>query len=242
MIDYGIDIYADGADIQAMRALDEAYPGLVAGWTTNPTLMRRAGVTDYQAFAREAIGCAAGRPISFEVVTDDLHEMCRQGEAIASWGDSNIYVKIPVMTTTGLSTGWVIHELLEAGVNVNITAVLGLDWFVRVVEDIGSAPLPGHAIISVFAGRIANTGANPVAAVTRFRQVLHGRQSQALLLWASPRQVYDVVAARTAGAHAITLTPALIGQLCLLGRSLEDYCLETVQMFYDDAQAAGYQL
>jgi transaldolase len=237
---FGIEIYADLANVMTMRNLDAQYPGVVGGFTTNPTLMRSAGVEDYETFARQALEVSGERPISFEVVADDLPGMERQGRRIASWGGGNVFVKIPVTTTTGESTGPVIHALAESGVHVNVTAVFTMRQVERVAADLGE--YSDRAIVSVFAGRIANAGHDPRHYVSRCKHELDNMLCHADVLWASSRQVYDVVQARRAGATIITLTPMLIDQLHVLDRDLTEYSLDTVKMFRSDALAAGYEL
>lgn len=237
-------IFLDGADVETVLAVEKKYPGLVKGYTTNPTLMRAAGVTDYAAFAADMLYAAGGRPVSFEVLADDEDEMVRQARVIAAWGSGSelddVYVKIPVTFTSGESTGPVIRTLVQEGAHVNVTAVFTVAQVQRVANDLAGYSELG--IVSVFAGRVANAGHHPVAHVAQCRAVLQHLGSRADVLWASPRQVYDVVAARSAGADIITLTPALIDQLHLIGKSLTGYSRETVQMFRDDALAAGYEI
>jgi transaldolase len=236
LADRKIKIFADTADLAQMRSMADLGAG---GFTTNPTLMRRAGVTDYRAFAREALAIAAGRPVSFEVVSDDFGEMERQAREIASWGQ-NAYVKIPVTDTSGASSAWLIATLAHAGVPVNVTAVFTQEQ----VEDARSALSWGvGGVVSVFAGRLADTGADPLSFVRDCTRFLRGpKEPRVELLWASPRQVYDVVLAERAGADIITMTPELIAKLSLLGKDPAEYSLETVRMFYADARVAGYAL
>lgn len=235
----GIKIFADGADLPAMRTL--ADNPLIKGFTTNPSLMRKAGVTDYAAFAREAIAIAGERPISFEVFADDLPTMARQARVIASWGE-NVYVKIPVMNTEGKPTAPVIADLSYSGIKVNVTAV----FTVAQVGQVAGVLCRGvPAIISMFAGRIADTGREPRGFVKDARkQVEPGHftmgANAAELLWASPRQTYDIAAAEEAGADIITLSPELLAKLSLWRRDLTDYSRETVSQFRADALAAGF--
>jgi len=233
---FNIKIYADGADLLAMRAL--ADDPLIEGFTTNPSLMRRAGVGDYAAFAREALAIAGGRPVSFEVLADDFGEMRRQAEVIAGWGDA-AYVKIPVIDSRGNSAALLIASLLKAGIKVNVTAVF---THAQVAELMRAVPT--HAsplIISVFAGRISDAGRNPLGEVVLCAWEAGRSNSGAVeMLWASPRQVYDVKMAARAGCSIITMTPDLIAKLPLIGKDLNEFSRETVEMFARDAQAAGY--
>ena len=228
-------IFADGADKNGMM---EMYRNpLIDGFTTNPTLMRKAGITDYVVFAKEILGAIPDKPISFEVFADDMEEMERQALEIKTWGP-NVYVKIPVMNTKRVSTAGLIRELSQEGVQLNITAILTLDQVDEVANALhGGAP----AFVSVFAGRIADTGVDPIplmkAALDRLKPV-----PNAELLWASPREVLNVYQAEAIGCHIITATNDLLKKLNLKDKNLTDYSQETVQMFYNDAQAAGYQL
>jgi transaldolase len=238
MPEYGlrrVKIFADGADLEGI--LDLAARSDIAGFTTNPTLMRKSGVSDYEGFARKALERIVDRPISFEVFADDFSEMLRQARFIASWGP-NIYVKIPVTDTKGLSTADVVKTLANEGVHVNVTAVMT----VRQVETAATALAGGpDAIISVFAGRIADTGRDPVPIMREALGVL-APYPQLQLLWASPREILNVAQADELGVHIITVTHDLLKKLPSLGRDLDDYSLATVRMFHDDARAAGFLL
>lgn len=228
-----VKIYADGADIDQMHAI--AKNPAVQGFTTNPTLMRKAGVTDYKAFAKRAIGMFKKYPISFEVFADDFHSMESQAREIASWGE-NVYVKIPICTTTGASSGPLITRLAKAGVKVNITAVFCFEQ----IDIAFDALWDTAAVVSVFAGRIADTGRNPVGIVN------HALKRKAFttheVLWASPRQALDIYTADSLGCDIITCTPDLIAKMPLEGKNLKEYSRETVAMFYEDAKAAGYTI
>lgn len=230
-----IKIFADTADIDAMRQMVEQYP-FIQGWTTNPTLMRQAGVGDYAEFAAEVLRLVPDRPVSFEVLSDDHREMVAQAREIASWGD-NVYVKIPVTNSRGEFSSAVISELTADGIKLNVTAVFTMRQVRHVVEALGYSTAP--AVISVFAGRIADTGRDPVAILRNCWPLLRHR---AELLWASPRQVRDLFLAEEARCDIITMTPALLGKLDLIGRDLEDYSRETAAMFHRDAAAAGYTI
>ena len=230
-----VKIFADGADFDGIMRM-YANP-LIKGFTTNPTLMRKAGISDYEAFARRVLAAIPDRPISFEVFADDLKEMVAQGKAIASWG-SNVNVKIPVTNTRRVFTGPVIEELSHAGVAVNVTAVLTLDQVRRVTACL--APKT-PAIVSVFAGRIADTGRDPVPLMTEAVDILRARP-QAELIWASPRELLNIFQADAIGCHIITVTNDVLAKLALVGKDLDAYSLETVEMFYRDASAAGFTI
>ncbi len=230
-----IKIFADGAKLDDMLA---AYrQGVVKGFTTNPTLMKQAGISDYEAFARQALAAITDLPISFEVFADDLPSMNRQARKIMTWGD-NVYVKIPVTNTKSESTASLIRELSQAGVKLNITAIMTLDQ-VREVVDALSANTP--AVVSVFAGRIADTGRDPIPLMQEALK-LCAAKPKAELLWASPREVLNIYQADEMGCHIITVTPDLLKKLALQGKDLNAYSLDTVKMFYNDATNAGFTL
>jgi transaldolase len=230
-----VKIFADGADIDGVLALIDN--PLIKGFTTNPTLMHAAGVTDYEAFGRRVLALVGDRPVSFEVFSDEVGEMRDQALELASWG-SGVYVKIPVTTTTGASTAGLVHDLAHSGVKLNITALTTVAQVERVAAAIdGGAP----AIVSVFAGRVADAGVDPVPVMRAARGVLDG-VANAELLWASPREVLNVVQASQSGCDIITMTSSLLAKLSLLGKDLDEFSLETVQMFHRDAAAAGLSL
>ena len=228
-------IFADGADLETMVAL--AADPQISGFTTNPTLMRRSGVTDYAEFARKILETITTHPISFEVFADEPAEMIRQGRLIASWGD-NVYVKIPVTNTRGESTADVVRELSAEGVHLNVTALMT----VAQVETVAAAAQGGDGhVISVFAGRIADTGRDPVPLMKEaVAAVAHDPRLE--LLWASPRELLNMVQAEECGVHIITMTADLLAKIPGLGKDLDQLSLETVQMFRNDAQAAEYAL
>ncbi len=230
-----IDLYADGADVREMKAAREG--GLVKGFTTNPTLMRKSGVSDYEAFAKEALAAVGGLPISFEVFADDFAEMERQAKKIATWGDA-VFVKIPITNTKSESAVPLIRRLSAAGVKLNVTAILTLDQ-VREVVDALDSKIP--AIVSVFAGRIADTGVDPVPLMKDAASIVK-KKPKAQLLWASPREVLNVYQADACGCHIITATADILKKLSLGGKSLEEMSLDTVKMFFNDASAAGFKL
>lgn len=209
----------------------------VAGFTTNPTLMRKAGVIDYKAFAKKAIAAIPDLPISFEVFSDDFETMEREAREIASWG-GDTYVKIPITNTKSESAAPLIRKLSAEGFSLNVTAILSLGQ----VEAVAAAADPkARTIVSVFAGRIADTGVDPVPLMTKAVALLK-HLPNAELLWASPREVLNVVQADECGCHIITATPDILAKIPLLGKTLDQYSLETVKMFHDDARAAGYKL
>lgn len=230
-----IDLYADGADVREMTAARDS--GLVKGFTTNPTLMRKSGVADYEKFAREALKAVGGLPISFEVFADEFDEMERQAKRIATWGEG-VFVKIPITNTRRESSINLIRRLSAAGVKLNITAILTLDQ-VRCVVDALNAEVP--AIVSVFAGRIADTGVDPVPLMSEAAKIVR-KKPKAQLLWASPRELLNIFQADACGCHIITVTPDILKKLAMVGKSLDDLSLDTVKMFYNDAAAAGFRL
>ncbi len=230
-----IKIFSDGADIDQIKSL--AANAWVRGFTTNPTLMRKAGVIDYEAFAREVLTIVPEAPVSFEVFSDDFDDMDRQARKIAAWG-RNVYVKIPVTNTRAESSRELIRRLSDRGVRLNVTAILSL---AQVEEVVASLEGTVGAIVSVFAGRIADTGRDPVPLMTEALGIV--RSNSALeLLWASPREVLNIVQAESIGCDIITVTSELLAKLSGLGRDLEKLSLDTVKMFFDDAQSAGYSL
>jgi transaldolase len=230
-----VKLFGDGADVEAILAL--ASDPLIRGFTTNPTLMRQAGVAEYTAFAKELTHEIKDRPICFEVVSDEFAEMERQALRLREYGE-NVYVKIPITDTTGADATPLMRRLADAGVSINATALLTLDQVRAAAEALEGGPM---AIISVFAGRIADAGVDPVPAMTAAKGILSDRPNLELL-WASPREVLNVVQADGAGTDIITLTPDLLKKLPVLGRDLDEFSLATVRMFFDDAVAAGYDL
>jgi transaldolase len=231
-----IKIFADGASLPSM--LESARDPRIGGFTTNPTLMRKAGITDYRAFAHEVLAAIRDKPISFEVFADDVPEMRRQAREIATWG-ANVYVKIPVTNTRRESTESLVRELSGAGVKLNVTAICTLEQ----VRDVARALAGGApSVVSVFAGRIADTGRDPIPLMKEALQVCRASAPTAELLWASPRELLNLVQAAEMGCDIITVTPDLLKKLELVGKDLADFSLETVQMFHKDAQAAGFEL
>jgi len=230
-----VKIFADGADLDAMVAL--AQLPYIAGFTTNPTLMRKAGVRDYRAFAREVLRAIPDRPISFEVFSDDFDEMERQAHEIASWGE-NVYVKIPISDTKAASASDLIRGVAKGGVKLNITGILTLEQVREASDALADGPA---SCVSVFAGRIADTGRDPVPMMASAVQLLRRHPGQQLI-WASPREVLNIFQADAIGCDIITVTHDLLARLPLVGRDLAEYSLETVRMFHRDAGQAGYNL
>ena len=230
-----VKIFADGADLDGIRKL--ARNPLIKGFTTNPTLMRKAGISDYAAFARDMLDVIAGAPVSFEVFADDFDEMEAQALEIASWGD-NVYVKIPITNTRGETSVPLVERLSAQKVQVNVTAMMTLDQ-VRYVAEALREETP--AVVSVFAGRIADTGLDPAPLMREAVGILESRP-KAELLWASPRELLNIFHADEVGCHIITVTHDLLGKLSGVGKGLEQFSLETVEMFYRDASAAGYTI
>lgn len=233
--DLKIKIFADGADLKGIVAMT-ANP-LVKGFTTNPSLMRKAGVTDYEGFARELLGVVKNLPVSFEVFADDFPSMIDQGRVIASWG-KNVNVKVPVTNTKGEFAGGVIRALSSAGVVLNVTAIMTLDQ-VRAIAEALDPNVP--AIVSVFAGRIADTGIDPVPYMKACKDILKSRP-KAELLWASPRELLNIFQADSIGCDIITVTNEVIEKLKLVGKDLDEYSRETVQMFHRDALASAFNI
>lgn len=235
LTDLRTKIFADGADLAGMLAMYRE--PFVKGFTTNPTLMRKAGISDYRSFARQVLEAIPDRPISFEVFSDDLADMERQGREIATWGE-HVYVKIPVTNTKREPAYDVVHRLSHAGVKVNVTAIMTLAQVQAVVDALaGGAP----SNVSVFAGRVADTGRDPVAHMQKALELLKA-EPKAELIWASPRELLNVIQAHQIGCHIITVTNDILKKLPLIGKDLDDYSLDTVKMFHEDARAAGYAL
>jgi transaldolase len=233
--DLKVKIFADGADYDGIVKMSRN--PAIKGFTTNPSLMRKAGVDDYEAFARKVLAAVKDRPVSFEVFVDDFASMAEQARAIAAWG-LNVNVKIPVTNTKGQSAGDLIRALSSDGVVLNITAIFTLDQ-VRVVADALDPATP--AIISVFAGRIADTGVDPIPHMLACKQIL-GSRPKAQLLWASTRELLNIFHAEECGCDIITVPNEFLGKLDLVDKDLVAYSRETVQAFYKDATAAGYRI
>lgn len=233
--DLKVKLFADGADRKSMLAL-YANP-LVRGFTTNPTLMRKANIADYRQFAVDILSAIQDRPISFEVFADDFDEMERQARIIDSWG-RNVYVKIPVTNMRRESAAALINRLSHDGIKINVTAMLTLEQVREVVCALrGGAP----SYVSVFAGRIADTGVDPVPMMLEAMRIIDG-DPVIELIWASCRELLNVFHADAVGCHIITVTPDILQKLALVGKDLGDYSLETVRMFGEDAARSGYTL
>lgn len=230
-----VKIYADGADVRGM--LEMYRKPWIQGFTTNPTLMRKAGLTDYRAFAREVLERIPDRPISFEVFSDELPEMERQAREIARWG-RNVNVKIPVTNTRREPTSAVVRRLSGDGIHVNVTAVFTLE---QVREVAAHLDPDTPAYVSVFAGRVADTGRDPVPHMAAALALLEAAP-RAELIWASPRELLNVIQADRIGCHIITVTNDLLAKLGTLGKDLGAFSLETVKMFRDDALRAGFRI
>lgn len=230
-----VKVFCDGADAAGMLA--KASDPLIQGFTTNPTLMRKIGVPDYLPFAKEVTAAITDLPISFEVVSDDFDEMERQAHLLHGLGP-NVYVKIPITDTTGRPSAPLMARLAGAGVRVNATAITTLDQVRAAADALGPGPA---GVISVFAGRIADTGVDPEPVMVAARDLLAPHPGLELL-WASPREVFNVIQADRVGCDIITLTTDLLAKVAVLGRDLDEVSRATVVMFHDDATAAGYSL
>lgn len=230
-----VKIFADGADKAGM--LEMYHQSFIKGLTTNPTLMKKAGIKNYEVFAKEILSSIKDKSISFEVFSDDFAEMRREGLKIASWAD-NVYVKIPVTNTKGEFSGKLIRELAEKKVKLNITAIMTLDQ-VKMVSDALENYAPSY--ISVFAGRIADTGRDPIPVMEESLKLIQKHNKQELL-WASPRELLNIYQADDMGCHIITVSNDILKKLNAVNKDLNEFSLETVKMFYDDAMAAGFSL
>lgn len=233
--DLKVKIFADGADVKGM--LEMYGKPYIKGFTTNPTLMRKAGITDYRAFSREVLSVIPDRPISFEVFSDDFAEMERQAKEIASWG-ANVNVKIPVTNTKGEPSYGLVRNLARAGIKLNVTAVFTLEQVRDVVAALDAST---PAYVSVFAGRIADTGRDPMPLMAAAREMVH-LLPKAELIWASPRELLNVFHAEAVGCDIITVTNDVLAKLSNVGKDLARFSLETVEMFRNDAIKAGFTL
>jgi transaldolase len=230
-----IKVFADGADKTGMlRSYEDPF---IKGFTTNPTLMQKAGIRNYEQFAREIVAAIPDRPISFEVFADDFDEMERQAETIANWG-SNVYVKIPVTTTRGDSSAQLVRRLAKRGVRQNVTALMTLNQVEVITDALKDGP---SAYISVFAGRIADTGRDPIPLMTDALKIMRP-YPQLELIWASPRELLNIVQADEIGCHVITVTNDILAKLPTIGKDLVEYSLDTVKMFHRDAASAGLSI
>ena len=233
--DFRIKIFADGADINGMR--EEYKKGYVSGFTTNPTLMKKAGVKDYEAFAKEIAKEITDLPLSFEVFSDDFESMEREARKIGSWGD-NIYIKIPVTNTKAQSTTDLINKLSSEGFKLNVTAILTIEQVEGVVKAL--APDVG-AYVSVFAGRIADTGVDPIPMMKEAVDICRSKAGVESL-WASTRELLNIFQAQDCGVDIITVTNDILKKLPMVGKDLTELSLDTVNMFYNDAKSLGYKL
>ena len=231
-----VKIYADGADKNSLLELSKN--PIISGFTTNPTLMKKAGIQDYKSFALEILSEIKDRPISFEVFSDEFDDMKRQALDIASWGN-NVYVKIPITNTKGESSIPLVTELSHSGVKLNVTAIFTLN---QVTDAVNALKNGAPSVVSVFAGRIADAGVNPVKVMQESLALCKDADSNIELLWASPRELYNIIEADNVGCHIITVSHDILAKLHLLGKNLEEFSLETVKMFYNDAKKAGYSL
>ena len=230
-----VKIFADGADKAGM--LEMYGKPYIKGMTTNPTLMRKAGITDYRAFAKDILAAIPDRPISFEVFSDEFHEMERQAMEIAGWGD-NVYVKIPVTNTRRETSYELIRSLVERRVKVNVTALMSL---AQVRDTVAALDPRVPSYVSVFAGRVADTGRDPLPLMAAAVEILKLKPA-AELIWASPRELLNIFQADAIGCHVITVTNDILKKLALVGTDLHDYSLDTVKMFHNDAAGAGFKL
>jgi transaldolase len=230
-----VKIFADGADV---AGIVELYRNpLIQGFTTNPTLMRKSGISDYEQFARQVLECIPDRPISFEVFSDEFDEMERQARKITTWG-KNVFVKIPVTNTRHESSEKLVKRLAGEGVQLNVTALMTLEqvsWVSKALQ------LHAPSYISVFAGRIADTGRDPMPLMKEAVEIMSVYKTQELI-WASPRELLNIFHADEIGCHVITVTHDILKKLSLVGKDLDDYSLDTVKMFHADAETAGFQL
>jgi transaldolase len=233
--DLKVKIFADGADKAGMLQMYRR--PYIKGFTTNPTLMRKAGVKDFEAFARDILQSIPDRPISVEVFADEFEEMERQAAQIARWGP-NVYVKIPVTTTRGESSAPLLRRLAARGIKINVTAMLTVEQVRTVCAALDGGP---PAYVSIFAGRIADTGRSPIPIMRKALRVL-GAYPNVELIWASPRELLNIFEADTIGCHVITVTNDILAKLALVGKDLDEYSLETVKMFNTDAVKAGYAI
>jgi transaldolase len=232
---FRIKLFADGADLQEM--VQEYQKGIAQGFTTNPTLMKKAGVKNYEEFARSALEAIPDLPISFEVFSDDFFEMEREARKVAKWGD-NVYIKIPITNTKQMSSIPLIRTLSHDGMKINVTAILTYE---QVKDAFYALSSTSPAIISVFAGRIADTGVDPVPIMRQSAQLLRSKPNIELL-WASSRELLNLFQAEQCGCHIITITNDILKKITLVGKSLDELSLDTVKMFYNDAHSSGYKI
>ena len=230
-----IKIYADGADLEKISFFNNN--PLIKGFTTNPTLMKKIGINNYEDFAKNILKIVKTKPISFEIFADDTDSIIEQAEYISSWA-SNIYVKVPVTNTKGYFLGTVIERLSKKGVKLNITAVFTNEQVEKIISVLD---VDTPSVISIFSGRVADAGIDPVKHFIKCKQIIHSK-SNIELLWASPRELFNIYHAEEAGADIITISEDLINKFKNIGKNLDDFSKETVGMFYNDALVAGYKL
>ena len=230
-----VKVFADGAEKAGMLEMYKS--PLISGFTTNPTLMKKAGITDYESFAKDILSVIKDRPISFEVFSDDFIEMEKQAMKIASWG-SNVYVKIPITNTKSESCISLVKILSDKGVKVNVTAIFTIQQVTELLPALKNSPASN---VSVFAGRIADAGVDPLPIMKKVVEMLKP-YPQLELIWASPRELFNVVQADEIGCHIITATNDIIKKIPSLGKDLTEFSLDTVKMFYNDASSAGYNI
>lgn len=233
--DLKVKIFADGADLQGMISMNEK--DYIQGLTTNPTLMKKVGITDYKKFAQDVLHEITLKPVSFEVFSDDLEEMKKQALEICSWGN-NVFVKIPITTTSGKSTSNVIKFLVDLGVKVNVTAIMTINQVAEVAKVLNPQIA---SYVSVFAGRIADTGIDPTDIMVKSLEILKPNKN-AELIWASPRELLNVFQANDIGCHIITATVDILNKISLIGYDLNTFSLDTVKMFHKDALDSGFSL
>lgn len=233
--DFNLSIFADGADLENIISLSDN--SIVKGFTTNPTLMKQSGVTDYEAFAKSVLSKIKDKPVSFEVFADDIHEMEAQAKVISKWGE-NVNVKIPVTNTKGEFTGDIIRRLSNDGVKLNVTAIFDLEQVKMVVDALNPET---DSIVSIFAGRIADTGRDPIPYMKEAKSLMSNLPN-AKLLWASPREVLNIYQAEQCGCDIITVTEGLLSKLKLKDKDLKEFSLETVSMFYNDAVKSNFKI
>ena len=235
IVDLGVQIFADGADLAEM--LEMYGDPSIRGFTTNPTLMCKAGIRDYAGFAKKVVAAIPDRPISFEVFSDDFEEMEEQALQIASWGE-NVYAKVPVTNTKGQSSASLLRRLSKQGVKLNVTAIMTLEQVDEMSRAMADCPA---GYVSVFAGRVADTGRDPVPMMRKAVEML-SEYPKLELIWASPRELFNLFQAAEVGCHVITATKDILKKLNLVGKDLEEYSLETVKMFREDAVKAGFTI
>jgi len=233
--DLNIKIYADGADLKSM--LEEYKKGIVSGFTTNPSLMKAAGVKDYMEFGKEVLGLIKDMPVSFEVFADENVEIIKEAEEIATWGE-NVYVKIPIVDTKGNFTGDIIKEITDKNIKVNVTAIFTIEQVKNTLKVLNKDT---PAIISIFAGRIADTGVNP-SEIIKEGIGLVKEYKNIEILWASCRELYNIFEADKLGCHIITVQNSMLRKNNLIGKDLNDYSVETVRDFYKDAKSLGFSI